>query len=335
MSSTPIVSVWIITYNQEPYIRQALDSALAQKTDFTYEIVIGEDYSTDNTRQILLEYKNKYPETITLLLHDQNIGMINNQNETFNACRGSYIALLEGDDYWNDVNKLQKQYDAMQAHAQCQLSFHPVYTTKHETLNDYGDTIKVIPVEEGIKVGGYYISTPSIMIKKNILSEMPSFLNSAPAGDYYLQIFGSIAGGALYIPKVMATYRLEAHGSWSQSIYDDNIKIKFIEETLALIMKLDNYLEYKYTKAFQYKYMTATMTLTTTYLHNSRNLDFKDTLIKASNYISEPSISFQIKYHLRNFPSVALFISRVFTKIKRVRQEFFQNRTSKQPTDKL
>ena len=335
MSILPTVSVWIITYNQERYIREALDSALAQKTDFYYEIVIGEDCSTDSTRQILLEYKSKYPKIITLLLHDKNIGMIANQNKTFYACQAPYIALLEGDDYWNDPYKLQKQYDAMCEYPQCQLSFHPVYTTAHKTLNNYGRTIKILPVEEGIKVGGYYMSTPSIMIKKSVISEMPSFLDEAPAGDYYLQIFGSIAGGALYLPEVMATYRIEAHGSWSQSIYDDNIKIKFIEETLTLIIKLDAYLQYRYTKAFQYKYMTAVLTLTTTYLHNGRYQDYKKSIDKASLYISEPSISFQIKYLLRHFPTIVLIISRIFIKFKHIRYMFFQKKSSKQSVVKL
>lgn len=320
MPVKPLVSVWIITYNQEKYIAEAIESALQQKTDFSFEIVIGEDCSTDRTREIVLSYKKRFPEKIRLVLHKENMGMVANQNHTFNACRGQYIALLEGDDYWNSDDKLQKQLDLMQAHPQCELSFHPVYTTKDTTLNNYGDHLKIIPIEENIRVGGYFMSTPSIMIKKSILSTIPEFLDAAPAGDYYIQIFGSLKGGALYIPEIMATYRIEAHGSWSQSIYDDTIKIEFIEKTLEIIQKLDQYLDFRYSEAFQYKYMTASMELSTTYLYNNNIQKFQTTIERSADYTTHKSISFLLKYYLRKYPKIVLFLSRVSHKIKKLRQ---------------
>lgn len=105
------VSVVIITYGHEKYIRQALDSALMQKVDFEYEIIIGEDKSPDNTREILLEYKKKYNDRITLVLRNTNIGATQNLYDILLKCKGRYIALLEGDDYWIDAKKLQKQKD--------------------------------------------------------------------------------------------------------------------------------------------------------------------------------------------------------------------------------
>lgn len=113
----PKLSVCFITYNHEPYLRQSLDSVLAQKTDFPFEIVVGEDCSTDNTRAILLEYKEKYPDKIKLLFREKNLGCPTlNVYQTSMECRGDYIAYLEGDDYWTDDNKLQKQVDFLDAH---------------------------------------------------------------------------------------------------------------------------------------------------------------------------------------------------------------------------
>lgn len=106
----PLLSVAFITYNHEPYIRQALDSVFMQKTDFEFEVVIGEDCSTDNTRKILDEYKQRYPDRIRLLYRDKNLGRPTlNVFQTSMECRGKYIAYLEGDDYWTDENKLAKQ----------------------------------------------------------------------------------------------------------------------------------------------------------------------------------------------------------------------------------
>lgn len=108
----PLVSVRVVTYNHGPYIRECLDSVLAQETDFAYEIVIGEDCSTDKTREICFEYQRRYPEKIRVLWADVNVYKLGgNQARTQYHCRGDYIALLEGDDYWTDNRKLQKQID--------------------------------------------------------------------------------------------------------------------------------------------------------------------------------------------------------------------------------
>ena len=111
----PCVSVFMLAYNHEKYIAEAIESVLMQKTNFDFEIVIGEDYSTDNTRQIILGYQKKYPGKFKLLLHEKNIGAMANQMAVFGACTGKYIAMCEGDDYWTDPLKLQKQVDFLEA----------------------------------------------------------------------------------------------------------------------------------------------------------------------------------------------------------------------------
>src|SRR5438132_1821213 len=100
------LSVMMITYNHERFIAQALDSILAQRVNFDYEIVIGEDCSTDGTRDILMDFHRRYPDRIVLLLRDHNLGVMRNFEATLGACRGRYLALLEVDDYWTSENKL-------------------------------------------------------------------------------------------------------------------------------------------------------------------------------------------------------------------------------------
>ncbi len=133
-----LLSVFMITYNHENYIRQALDGILMQQTDFEFDVVVGEDASTDNTRKILLDYQKKYPDKLRLLLHDKNIGAIANQHTVFVQCKGSkYIAMCEGDDYWTDLLKLQKQVDFLEANPQYDICSH-----RFKILDDENKTWK-------------------------------------------------------------------------------------------------------------------------------------------------------------------------------------------------
>ncbi|MFJ5717807.1 glycosyltransferase [Neobacillus sp. NPDC093127] len=108
------VSIAVITYNHEQYIRKAIESILSQNVNFEYEIVIGDDCSPDSTQKILLEYKKMYPNKFKMILRERNIGATKNLYDVVMNCKGQYIAQLEGDDYWTDQLKLQKQVDFLE-----------------------------------------------------------------------------------------------------------------------------------------------------------------------------------------------------------------------------
>ena len=132
--SNPLVSIVCITYNHEPYLRQALDSFLMQKTLFAYEIVLAEDCSSDGTRKICEEYAVKYPDIIHYIWSDNNVGAVENEARAIRAAKGKYIALCEGDDYWTDVKKLQKQVSFMESHPEYSVTFHR-YKIHYEDTN--------------------------------------------------------------------------------------------------------------------------------------------------------------------------------------------------------
>jgi RimJ/RimL family protein N-acetyltransferase/glycosyltransferase involved in cell wall biosynthesis len=111
---TPKVSVFVLAYNHESYISKSIDSILCQKTDFDFEVVIGEDCSDDNTRLVIKSISQKNPGKFKLLLHEKNIGAYLNQMTVFSACTGKYIAMCEGDDYWTDPEKLQKETNCLE-----------------------------------------------------------------------------------------------------------------------------------------------------------------------------------------------------------------------------
>lgn len=122
--TTPLVSIVCITYNQELYLRQALDSFLMQAADFPFEVILADDCSTDGTRAICEEYSRKYPDFICYLCREKNIGVVANENCAIQAAKGKYIALCEGDDYWTDPLKLQKQVAFMESHPEYSVTFH-------------------------------------------------------------------------------------------------------------------------------------------------------------------------------------------------------------------
>ena len=121
MSKTPLVSVLVTPYNQKDYIRQTLDSILMQQCAFDFEILIGEDCSSDGTREICLEYAAQYPNRIVLCLNESNKGLLNNYFDVFLKARGKYIADCGGDDYWLTNSKLQEQVNILEAHPEVSL----------------------------------------------------------------------------------------------------------------------------------------------------------------------------------------------------------------------
>ena len=137
MEQTPLVTVLVTTYNQEKYIAQALDSVLAQKTDFPFEIYVSEDCGTDGTRTILQDYARSYPDMIRLNLRDKNVGISRNWYEGLCAARGEYVGTLEGDDWWLDDCKLQKQMNFLREHPDYVAVSHTIRQTD-DAGNIYG-----------------------------------------------------------------------------------------------------------------------------------------------------------------------------------------------------
>ena len=122
-SQTPLVSVCMTTYNHERYLARAIESVLEQRTTFGVELVLGEDCSTDSTREICMTYAARYPERIRLVTSAENVGWRANYRRTFEACRGEYVAYLDGDDWWCDPSKLQRQVERMEADPGCGMCY--------------------------------------------------------------------------------------------------------------------------------------------------------------------------------------------------------------------
>ena len=217
LTNPPLVSVCIITYNHAPYIAQTLDSVLAQKTDFPFEIVIGEDISPDNTLAICKEYEAKYPHIIRVLDTEKNMGVVPNFIRTAKACEGKYIAVLEGDDYWIDAYKLQKQAEILEEEDLCVMCF----TGRKEYYEDT-DTYKIFNEPKG----RYDIKD----FAKETFFHLSTVLFRKPASPYFEQFnhFNGLYDRPLYICLLADmggyAYKLDDIGS----VYRHNINSTFV-----------------------------------------------------------------------------------------------------------
>ena len=218
----PTVSICCITYNHAPYIRSALDGFLMQKTDFTYEILIHDDASTDGTADIIREYTARYPDIIKPILREENQyskGISNISIFNFPRARGEYIAMCEGDDYWTDPHKLQKQVDYLRANPDCSLCFHSsriisVDGSRAEgMMRPYRESRKVEPEAIVDKSTGY--PTASLVFPARIVKTLPDYYLHCPVGDIPMQLMMACAGYAYYMDEPMCVYRVGVASSWT------------------------------------------------------------------------------------------------------------------------
>jgi glycosyltransferase involved in cell wall biosynthesis len=209
----------MITYNHERFVAQAIESVLAQRVDFPIEIVIGEDCSTDNTRQILRSFSAKHPSLFRLLLPSENIGMNPNLATTIKACKGQYIALLEGDDFWTDPTKLQRQVDFLDAHEQCSTCFHRVAIVDEDGRETgvSGDNLNIQAVYSVADLIGrrFFAKTASVMFRRGLFENFPDWYFRCPVGDFPIHVMNGMHGQFGFLDQQMAAYRMHAGGVWS------------------------------------------------------------------------------------------------------------------------
>jgi glycosyltransferase involved in cell wall biosynthesis len=237
----PFVAIEIATYNHEKYIGQTIESVLNQKTTFDFKLIICEDCSTDNTAKICAAYKSKYPDKIDLYLNETNTGVLPNAIKLHKLSLGShakYIAMLDGDDYWCDKNKLQKQVNFLEKNTDYSLCFHAVYEQSGDLKNPSVHNIsRKEETFDCVQLARYnFISTPTVVFRNGLFKSLPSWFSSSPAGDYVLHMLNSRKGPIKYFPDLMAVYRKHTGGIWSPQTQKINSE-KWIRLLDNLIME--------------------------------------------------------------------------------------------------
>ena len=199
----PLVSVHMTTYNHEGFIRQAIEGVVMQETDFEYELVIGEDCSTDRTREICFEYQKKHPTKIRVLWSESNLWHIGGNHKRVDVrCRGKYIAYCEGDDYWTDPKKLQKQVEYMESHPGCAGCFHERVKCDEEGQIMEGtglpDEMKRPLTGEDIVAWTFPCPpTCTVLYRREVVMDRPAWMNGLFFGDRATAIWGGYAHGTV------------------------------------------------------------------------------------------------------------------------------------------
>lgn len=239
MAGDILISVCCITYNQEKYIDDCINSILEQELPYEYEIIIGDDCSSDSTREKLKEWLCKYPDKITVIYNEKNLGPNGNILSVFKQASGKYIAFCEGDDYWIDKSKLLKQYNALKENPDADFCFHSAYMEKHNRRTksfSFGDKVKKFYTKDVLQVVGQFAPTASYMFKRNINSKLPAWFPECCVGDLFLELY-AMKNGGIYLPEPMSVYRVNTVGSWSEAIQNDIHK--FTERHLNIAQHLE------------------------------------------------------------------------------------------------
>ncbi len=249
----PLVSVLVSTYQHTKFIEECLRGILDQKTNFPFEIIIGEDHSTDGTREHCITYAQKYPDKIRLFLRDQALSHLYNKEGKLIAllnsvsgfsrmsARGKYIAFCEGDDYWTNAFKLQKQVDYMERNKDCQMCYHAItnlYLSKQQKSEFNGtrteSNLKFSPPQF---IKNNYAQTVSQFIRASALQDYPDWGYQSPISSYPLQMICALQGNIGYIGgPAMAVYRIGLQGSTNEGRFGNRE-----EKRKWILRQLENY----------------------------------------------------------------------------------------------
>ena len=262
------VSVLCLAYNHEKYIRKCLDGFIMQKTNFKFEVLINDDASTDNTAQIIREYEEKYPDIIKPIYQTENqhskgvkimLGIL------VPLITGKYVAFCEGDDYWCDENKLQIQYDIMEANNDCKMSIHRVGSCREngELFNvckpnfDMDDgkmsSRRYIEIGMNYQLSGLMLETKAY---KEYATNPPEFKKVIKSvGDVPLMLYFGQLAPVYYFKKIMSIHRSESIGSWSQKQRQnrDGRVAKFWLEQKKMMEEFNKYTNYIYNDLYEYR----------------------------------------------------------------------------------
>lgn len=219
-SSTPIVSIICTTYNQEPYIEDALIGFLIQKTDFPFEIIIHDDASSDRTTEIVKKYQEKYKNILKLITQQKN-QYSQAANSPFliaaNNAKGEYLALCEGDDFWIDNQKLQTQKNLLDANKRYSLITHNAYKIYPDGLSLEFSRKKqhFFTAQDILKKHTQFAPTASYFFRKELITQLPIWFISAPIGDLFIELYSTKMGECLFSPVKHCAYRINSINSWS------------------------------------------------------------------------------------------------------------------------
>ena len=215
------VSVIVMSYQHERYIASALASILEQDAGVPYEILVGDDASTDSSRAIIAEYAAAHPHRIRTFFPDSNLGLEGRAmfNALLQRARGEYLAKLDGDDYWTSADKLRRQVAYLDAHPECSMCFHNVLWHQEDGSRPdvpYNSADQPSELQMQDLLSANPVASCSILVRRKAVDPLPAWFFEQPWGDWQLNLIASQQGSIHYLPELMALHRTHPGGMWSQ-----------------------------------------------------------------------------------------------------------------------
>lgn len=257
-----LVSICCQAYNHKDYIVKALDGFLMQKTNFEFEILLRDDASTDGTSEICKKYANKYSDKIKLLAYTENQYQkgVSPFIDNVKRAKGKYIAMCEGDDFWTDPLKLQKQVDGLEKHKELNICSHKSIKYDEErkakigVIGDNGDSAKVIPLKEVILKFGYTSPMQTILFRNINIENFIRLKSDAIGSHGIMQVFYASPNGILYLPEVMSVYRSNSAGSLTKTVLvNETHYANVLRNRIKTFKRLDQYFNLDYSTEFNKK----------------------------------------------------------------------------------
>ena len=256
-----LVTVFCLAYNHEKYIRKTFEGFINQKTSFKFKVLVHDDASTDNTRNIIREYVEKYPDMFETILQEENKyqkGIDIEDEYILPKIDSKYVAVCEGDDYWTDPEKLQLQVDYMEKHPDCSLCVHnteKIFENGKSTGKFFNPSNK----EQDYDFKAIALSEPSAYFHfSSLMWRHDTFKRKVPAfemkgiGDYPMALYFATIGYIHYIPRTMSCYRLNSVGSWSSMMDSDSSKkVRQHQNMLDGFKSIDEYTKHKYSSVIK------------------------------------------------------------------------------------
>lgn len=321
----PLVSISLVAFNAEAFIRDAIESCLMQEVDFSYEILIHDDASKDGTPQIIREYATKYPDKIIPIIQTENQfskGTEINAKIVIPRARGKYIAFLEADDYWVDPQKLKNQIAFMESNPDVSMCFtaskriYPSDPPKKTHIKRYRPYDCVCSPKNVILVGGRLVDMGSAVVRRSVFENVPDWYYCVQIWDINIPLLSLLHGKIHYHNKVTSVYRYNTPGSYTQKSVRDYQKRKpGILSSLELLDGYNQATEYRYNKIIKRK--TRLISVGLLLLLNPNDDNF-------NKYCSRLTLGLKLEYYV--FKSIGSYrlweryrqVMRIFRKIKSI-----------------
>ncbi|MGL5317889.1 MAG: glycosyltransferase [Bacteroidales bacterium] len=218
MTNNVVVSVIMLSYNQEKYIEDALKSVLFQKTNYSFEIIVADDCSTDATPEIIRKYASQYPSKIVVLERKKNLGLIANFMDAYSQANGKYIAICEGDDFWCCPFKLKRQISYLEKHADCAVTFHRavIYYERTGIKTLSNPKTRGNYTIDDFKESNYIVNVSAVYRNKPF-GELPDWFREVSSYDLPLHLLNLTSGYAHFLHQPMAVYRNHGKNIWAEN----------------------------------------------------------------------------------------------------------------------